>query len=313
MELGSELDLSIDRLAAGGEGVSRAPDGRVVFVPWTAPGDRVRARVVECRRSYARAVVLDLLEPGAARDEPVCAVFGSCGGCAWQHVDYRAQLEAKAGILRDALERLGRLSVPVSFEAHGSPTPYGYRSRARLLVAGGRVGYRRRKSRSVCATSHCPILVAPLQEALATFAAGPAPPDGEWELFAGDDGRVRAAPLTSRDEVPGAAREDDPAPMLYARPGKDVLRVSAGVFCQANALLREPLAQAVLLAAGRGLRALELFAGAGFLTLGLARRFSQVVAVESHRPALRDLRFNLKTVGAGRVHVAAQTVEQSRR
>ncbi|MEN8183911.1 MAG: TRAM domain-containing protein, partial [Myxococcota bacterium] len=99
------FELQIDSLAAGGDGVGRAADGRVVFVPDTAPGDRVRVRLVEERPRFARGRVQDLVSAGPARTDPVCGVFGSCGGCAWQHVTYAAQLDAKATILSDALRR----------------------------------------------------------------------------------------------------------------------------------------------------------------------------------------------------------------
>jgi 23S rRNA (uracil1939-C5)-methyltransferase len=144
---GDEIELAIDRLAAGGDGVGRAPDGRVVFVPWTAPGDRARVRIVETHGSYARGAVAKLLASGPDRVAPGCAVFGACGGCAWQHVDYPAQCAAKAEILRDALVRIGRLSPPGSLEVRPSPSPWRYRARARVLVAGGRVGFWRRRSR----------------------------------------------------------------------------------------------------------------------------------------------------------------------
>lgn len=304
MEVGSELELSIDRLAAGGEGVARATDGRVVFVPWTAPGDRVRVRIVECKRSFARATSVELLAPSPSRIEPSCEKFGSCGGCSWQHIAYDDQLQAKVAILRDALARVGHLAIPDSFQVHPSPAPYGYRSRARLVAEGGRVGYRRRRSRALCATTQCPVLLPALQQALAALASGAdAPPhDGEWELFEGDDGCVRTVRL--------GTRQAGPAPSLRAEPGGKPLRVSVGVFAQANALLRGPLARAVLEASGSGARAVELFSGAGFLTLGLAQRYEKLVAVESHRPAVRDLRANLKSAGLSHVRVIAEPVER---
>jgi 23S rRNA (uracil1939-C5)-methyltransferase len=275
----------------------------VVFVPWTAPGDRARVRVVETRASYARGEVVELLAAGPARVAPQCAVFGSCGGCAWQHVDYATQCRAKAAILRDALVRIGRLSLPGSVEVRSSPSPWRYRARARVWVAGGRVGFRRRRSHALCATSSCPVLVPALEQTLEELAASP-PRDGELELVAGDDGRVqvsrrgRAAAITRRGQ--GAA--------LRLGSGDELL-LSPGVFAQGNALLRDALATAVLEAAGHGQWAVELFAGAGFFTAGLARRFARVVAVEAHAPAVRDLHANLRRAGIVNVEVRAGTSE----
>ena len=85
--------VRIDALAAGGDAVGRAPDGRVVFVPLAAPGDRVSVRIWQERARFLRGRVEKLLEPGGARSDPLCPVFGRCGGCAWQHVRYEAQRE----------------------------------------------------------------------------------------------------------------------------------------------------------------------------------------------------------------------------
>jgi len=273
------VELRIDSLAAGGDGVGRAPDGRVVFVPFSAPGDRVRVRLVGMRARFARGEIEALLEPGAARAEPRCAVFGECGGCSWQHVRYGAQLEAKRAIVGDALRRLGGLRELPELEFVSAPQPYGYRSRARVLAAGGRVGYRRRRSHAVCAIDSCPLLAPALDRALSALAADPPREDGEWELALGEGDQVRCAPMDGAHGTPPIA----------LRVGADRIEVSAGVFAQANAALLEPLAEAVTEAAGRGDRVLELFAGAGFFTLGLARSFARVTAVEGDPAAVRDL------------------------
>jgi 23S rRNA (uracil1939-C5)-methyltransferase len=269
-------------------------------VPATAPGDRVRVRIVEEHARHARGRVVELLEAGAARTDPVCAVFGTCGGCTWQHVSYPAQLEAKAAILRDALVRIGKLTPPQDLRVQPSPSPYAYRGRARVLVAGGRVGFRRRSSHALCATARCPILVPELEARLRELAARPPERDGEWELTAGEGGATRAVPL-GREEARGE-------PILVP-VGADRLRVSPGVFLQSNALLLDALAGAVAEAAGSGALAIELFAGAGFLTLGLARRFARVVAVEGSRDAAADLAESCRAAGRGNVEVIAEPVE----
>ena len=292
--------MRIDSLAAGGDGVGRAPDGRAIFVPGTAPGDRVRVRLVEEHARHARGRAAELLEAGSARTDPVCAVFGACGGCTWQHVAYDAQLEAKTAILRDALERIGRLALPEGLRIEPSPAPYAYRGRARVLVAGGRVGFRRRRSHALCATARCPVLVPELEERLRQLAEHPPAGEGEWELGAGAGGETRATPLRM---------DSTRAEPLYVAVGADRLRVSPGVFVQSNALLLETLARAVAEAAGSGALALELFAGAGFLTLGIARRFARVVAAEANRAAARDLAENCRAAGLANVEVVAEPVE----
>jgi 23S rRNA (uracil1939-C5)-methyltransferase len=271
-----------------------------VFVPFTAPGDRVRVAIGLRRERYLRGDVVELLEAGPGRTDPLCPVFGVCGGCDWQHLAYETQLEAKRTILRDAIERIAHLSLPASFSFRPSPSPYAYRSRARVSAERGRVGFKRRRSHAVCATSRCPVLVPALDDPLARLAAAPPDASGEWELSAGASGTC-VARVPVRDS--GSWVEVD---VLGER-----LRVSAGSFLQANESLREPLARAVAEAAGRGTLCLELFAGAGLFTLPLARRFERVVAVESHPGAVADLEENLAAAGLREIEIVAQAVEDA--
>ncbi len=291
------IELSIDALAAGGDGLGHAPDGRVVFVPFTAPGDRVRVAIGARRARWMRGEVVELLAPGPGRTDPLCPVFGTCGGCDWQHLAYETQLEAKRTILRDAIERIARLRVPKGFAFLPSPRPYAYRSRARVAAERGRVGFRRRRSHAVCAAARCPVLVPALDDPLARLAAHPPEPSGEWELTAGSAGSTCLARVPARDSGEWVEVE-----VLGER-----LRVSAGTFLQANEPLRDPLAEAVVEAAGFGALCLELHAGAGLFTLPLARRFARVVAVEAHPGAVADLEENLSSAGLGEVEIVPQS------
>jgi 23S rRNA (uracil1939-C5)-methyltransferase len=108
-----ELELTIDSLAYGGNGVARL-NGFVVFVRRGLPGDKVRARVTKVKRSHAEATALEVVEAGAPRVDAPCAHFPECGGCRFQDLAYEAQLDAKARQVVDALERIGKLS---GFEA----------------------------------------------------------------------------------------------------------------------------------------------------------------------------------------------------
>jgi len=298
-----ELTLDIERLAAGGDGVARALDGRVVFVPWTAPGDRVRAEIRLERKRFLRARLREVLRPARMRVDPPCPVFGSCGGCSWQHLAYPAQIEAKRDILRDALVRIGHLTVPGALAFTASPEPYAYRSRARLVMQAGRVGYRRAHSQALCPVEGCPVLVPRLQEELARLAASPTrEPGGEWELAVGDEGAVRRS----------APRQGSGARLQLQTAG-GVLRVSPGVFFQANAALRGHLAQRVAEAAGKGDLAVELFAGAGFFSLALAQRFTRLLLVESSPAAVLDLRSNLADARLPHVEVHQEDVVRALR
>jgi 23S rRNA (uracil1939-C5)-methyltransferase len=106
-----ELELTIDSLAYGGNGVARL-NGFVVFVRRGLPGDRVRARVTKVQRRHAEALATEVLSPGPARVEAPCAHYPACGGCRFQDLSYTVQVESKAGQVADALRRIGGISEP---------------------------------------------------------------------------------------------------------------------------------------------------------------------------------------------------------
>ena len=143
----SVIDLQLERFAYGGDAIGRDETGRAVFVPFALPGERVRARIVEEKRGFARAELLEVLTASPERIEPKCrhfptpspvpgptadaAILGDglvgasgCGGCHYQHLTYEAQLRAKREILRDQLQRIGRIEDPPVREAVPSPAEW---------------------------------------------------------------------------------------------------------------------------------------------------------------------------------------------
>jgi 23S rRNA (uracil1939-C5)-methyltransferase len=108
---GEEVELDVESLAYGGNGVARL-DGFVVFVRRGLPGDRVRARVTKVKRSHAEALATEVVQPGPARVEAPCAHYPACGGCRFQDLEYAAQLVQKQGQVRDAFQRLAGIAEP---------------------------------------------------------------------------------------------------------------------------------------------------------------------------------------------------------
>jgi 23S rRNA (uracil1939-C5)-methyltransferase len=133
---GDVLDLTIDDLAFGGEGVGRV-QGYVLFIRGAVPGDRVRARIVEARSRFGRAVIESLETPSPDRVEAPCAYFGRCGGCRLQHLSYTAQLRFKEKQVRDCLERIGGLGEFEMRPILAAPDPYGYRNKMEFTVVPG--------------------------------------------------------------------------------------------------------------------------------------------------------------------------------
>ncbi len=131
---GEEVELRVDSLAYGGNGVARL-DGFVVFVRGGLPGDLVRARATKVKRGFAEAVRTALLEPGPDRVEPPCRHFGTCGGCRFQDYAYERQLESKHAQVRDALIRLGGFAEPPLEPIVPARTQYGYRNKLEYSFA----------------------------------------------------------------------------------------------------------------------------------------------------------------------------------
>jgi 23S rRNA (uracil1939-C5)-methyltransferase len=125
---GEELELRIDSLAYGGNGVGRH-DGFVVFARGGLPGDTVRARVTKVKRGFAEGVVTQLVEASEARVDAPCRHFGTCGGCRFQHLAYEAQLAQKERQVRDALVRIGRFPDPPLEPIVPASSEYHYRNK----------------------------------------------------------------------------------------------------------------------------------------------------------------------------------------
>jgi 23S rRNA (uracil1939-C5)-methyltransferase len=132
-------EMTIESIAAGGDGIGRA-NGVVVFVPRTAPGDRVLVRL-DVRRRFARGALDELLDPAPERVDPLCYHYriDRCGGCQIQHLRYDAQLEAKRAIIRDALTRIGRRAVEPP-EIVPSERQWRYRRKLTLTMRRHRGG-----------------------------------------------------------------------------------------------------------------------------------------------------------------------------
>lgn len=135
------FDVRIRAIASNGSGVADLPDGRVVFVPRTAPGDHARVRLGKVKRKWAQASLVELLEHASNRIDAPCRLFDVCGGCSLQHLPYDAHLEWKGRFVSDAMTRIGGVRVDPP-EVLPSPKPYGYRNRVSYSMRrlrGGRV------------------------------------------------------------------------------------------------------------------------------------------------------------------------------
>jgi len=169
----SQPTATIEKLAFGGNGICRIA-GKVCFVPFSCPGDEVRLAVTTEKRSYLEARIVELITPSPFRTQPSCPVFGTCGGCSWQHIDYAQQLAAKQQILTETMWRGARVGAECITATQPSARQYGYRSRVQFKLHGSgdklQIGFYRTGSHLVVdAGQGCPVALPVINEALAAL------------------------------------------------------------------------------------------------------------------------------------------------
>lgn len=128
IEKNQPQQVTIERMAHGGEGVGRLADGRVVFVPTTLPGEAVEVQLVELKKSFGRGEVRRVITPSSARVASECPFFDACGGCQYWHTDYAMELELKADAAWETMSRISGVALPAAAVV-AAPTDRGYRSR----------------------------------------------------------------------------------------------------------------------------------------------------------------------------------------
>jgi 23S rRNA (uracil1939-C5)-methyltransferase len=277
-----------------------------VFVPRTAPGDRVRLGGMRLRKRHAHAEAGEVVVPGPDRVSPPCAHFEreKCGGCQWQHLSISAQEGAKRRIVGDALRRIGRLDVPDP-ELVSSPRQLGYRATITLAVAFGAdepvVGFHATDGAKVFQLRRCEIAREELnrlwQAIAAARAALPVGPEVRLTLRVAPDGRLHVLAVgghgawTTAAPLADAARAAGLEVTVWWQPQEGTPRRMAGrpadkaslSFEQVNPEVAELLRTAVVQETTRppvGLRVLDLYGGAGEIALRLAGLAMDVVMVE---------------------------------
>jgi len=324
------IRLEIDDITSQGSGVGRSPEGRAIFVPRTVPGDDIRARLTDERSSWARADLVEIVEPSPDRRAAPCALYDVCGGCQIQHVNYARQVAWKADRIREALARIGGIELG-DIEVEPAESEYGYRNRVSFTLKrlrSGRVlaGYHEldRPGRIVDVHDECLLpesSIGPVWTALRARWGGRAdrlPPGRELRLTlrAADDGVVlvveggRTGNEDARtaewlvDEIEGLRaiwhRPDrSDRPMLLAgetsvrdRWFGEELALESSAFLQVNREGAHAVHRSVLGELGNpeGLRIVDAYAGVAGYGRRLARHGAEVVAIESDPVAARMAR-----------------------
>ncbi len=285
-----EKVVTIEGLAFGGEGVGRTEEGKVIFVPQALPGDRVRVAVLSDHGRYERGEILEVVEKSPDRVEPLCSVFGRCGGCQWQHLKYEAQNTWKEKILKDTLLRVGKIQDPVVLPMIPAPDPWRYRQRIQLKVdAEGTIGFHGFHSHQIVPFEDCKIADVRLNETLK---------------------QLRSNGLHS-------SSSDHSSFELSLDGIQEIKRDENLVFSQVHAAQNESLIKTLLLfsfgnaepAFTRKKTVVELYAGSGNFTFPLADRAGRVIAVEENPKAVGEGERRVQEEGIANIEWVRGTAE----
>lgn len=287
MEKGEEFEGTVEKLVYGGAGLMRV-DGRVVFVPGTAQGERVRARATVVKRHFAHAEPVEILRSAAGRRTPDCRIGGATApGCVYAHLAPEAELAAKAEQLREFLDAFG---VDEWLPPADSPTPLHYRNKLTLHASrdGEKIllGYFAEPGHAVLDTVSCPLSLSPINETLAAFRDSPAfrsLRNGDEVVFRLSDEGVsvfrppRRKGFRRLPEKPQVwSREsgmflDGPLPVLHQTMSVGTFEMPCDGFFQVNPAMAERLAGEVAAwfadDGGRFPEVLDLYCGVGVFAL----------------------------------------------
>jgi 23S rRNA (uracil1939-C5)-methyltransferase len=197
------IDLKIEDIAFGGKGVARE-QGKAVFVPYTIEQEIVSVEIVQEKKQFSEADLVDVKQSSPNRVAPQCPYFGRCGGCAYQHIDYEHQLAIKWRQVRNALQRIGKLKDVPMRPIIPSPKQYAYRNRITVHVQDGVIGFFRRDSHRLIDVERCPISCDEVNHALAELREQRHVRDGHYTLRNASEPRVFSQ---VNDEVAQALRD----------------------------------------------------------------------------------------------------------
>ena len=308
--------IQANKMVYGGEAMGRLPDKRAVFVPFLIPGESAAVRLVESKRGFARAELLEVLKPASNRITPLCTHFGTCGGCHYQHMTYEDQLDAKTGIVTEQLERIGGLIDPPVNPTVPSIQQNLYRNHVQFhLTQQGEIGYLKPRSNEALAIRECHLPEAPLNAIwpLLDFESIPDVERVGLRLGSGEDIQLTiesaelAAPETRIEELPVSVVHLSPGGSLVLAGSQEIwveisgrsLRVSAGSFFQVNTQMAASLVEFIIetlpmyIDLSKDNILLDLYCGVGLFSAFLAPLVGRVVGVESSPSAADDFVVNL--------------------
>jgi len=304
--------IRIEKIVQGGEGLGRLPDGKTVFVPYVLPGELVEINVTETRGSYIHASLARVLGPSPQRIIPPCPYFGICGGCHFQHMMQPVQAEMKLKILRDQLQRIGKINQPPILGLITGEKAWNYRNQLQFHpTKTGKLGFMDRSGRQPIEISTCLLAMQGIADTWPMVDLAPEPGLRRVVFREDSDGEVMLV-LEGEDEDPPEMEIQLPISAAYLDgggrsvnlAGEDRLRytvagrelwVSPESFFQVNLEIAERMVQelSVRLELTPNTEVLELYSGVGLFSQILAERAGNLVAIETSPSACFDFAENL--------------------
>ena len=306
-----QLDILLEKHAYGGDGMGRLDDGRAVFVPFGLPGERVRIRLTEEKRGFARGELVEILDASPHRIFPRCKHFGVCGGCHYQNLPYEKQLEAKTQILRDQLARIGRIEHPPLQNTIASPSPWNYRNHAQFhLTEEGKLGYVKAQIPEVFAITECHLPEGSINSFWPQLEFEP---DASIERISLRSGNEEDLMLVLESDSPEAPELEIEAEVSVAHvfeenavviAGNDHIvisilgrdfHISAPSFFQVNTAMAEKMVEHLLtcLPVSLSTTLVDIYCGVGLFSAFLAPKCGRVIGIESSASACEDFAVNL--------------------
>jgi 23S rRNA (uracil1939-C5)-methyltransferase len=309
------FELRMENWAYGGEVMGRLPDGRAVFVPFALPGEKVRIELVQEKRGFARARLLEVLEPSPERIPARCKHFSICGGCHYQHLPYELQLTAKTEVLKDTLKRIGGFSPeelePLVQPPIPSPSPWQYRNHIQFhLNEAGRLGYRAGRSHQIIPIDECFLPEENLNQLWPQLEFDPIPSLYRVGLRSGTEEDIMLILETEDNQgleftldIPIAAVQLGPSSIHVLADAAELemavleytFQVSAGAFFQINSPMAAAMVQHLLahLPLTADSIVLDVYCGVGLFSAFIAPEVAQLIGIEENPLAVEDFTVNL--------------------
>ncbi len=210
LKIGQEIQVRVEKLVTGGAGLARH-EGKVIFIPYSAPGDLLLVKITEVFNNRFSANILNILERSSSRQEPPCPVFGKCGGCSWMHIEYQEQLAQKEQILSSYLERHLSIPIEVRLPIQASAAPLRYRHKLKLKIQNSYLGYYATGSHDFVKVNDCWLAEQELSKAWPHILSKVQGIDhGELDVWLNIQGdvsfQVRNAELEENEQVLGFAQ-----------------------------------------------------------------------------------------------------------